>query len=131
MSAPVPLPERPRHPETLAEDERSGERLVRWLRVPTDLAYLDGHFEGFPVVPGVVQLRWALDAAGELLGGAPCVREIEALKFKDLLRPGQRFALRVEVADGGKRLRFRLGDEHDDQLYSSGRCTLVPGGAER
>ena len=127
MSAPVPLPERPREPDLTAPEERSETLVVRRLRVPADLAFLDGHFEGFPVVPGVVQLRWALGAGTALLGQAPRVREIEALKFKDLLRPGQDFSLRVEISDAGKRLRFRLED--GNQLFSSGRCTLADGKA--
>ena len=33
------------------------------LRVPADLACFPDHFPGFPLLPGVVQLDWALALA--------------------------------------------------------------------
>ncbi|MCZ6465079.1 MAG: glycosyltransferase [Proteobacteria bacterium] len=112
---------RPREP-ILESEERGPDHLVRRLRVPADLAHLEGHFEGLPIVPGVVQLGWALSAARELTGRAPRLRAVEALKFAEVLQPDQRFELRVEIAPGGDRVRFRLSD--GDRLFASGRCLL-------
>ena len=70
--------------------------------------FLEGHFEGFPVVPGVVQVGWVLDAAQAALGEAPRLAAVENLKFKELLLPGQRFRLEVEWTAARDVLRFRL-----------------------
>ena len=89
------------------------------LRVPENLGCLDGHFPDLPVVPAVVQIRWAIEAARPLLGGETVLERAEALKFKKILRPGNVFHLRVEVSVSADTLNFRLWN--DDRLFSSGR----------
>jgi acyl-CoA synthetase (AMP-forming)/AMP-acid ligase II len=106
----------------LYEERREPNRLVRRLGVPRDLSFLEGHFEGLPVVAGVVQVHWAMDAASELLGSPPRVNAIEALKFHTVLRPGDAFDLEVELSEDGRKIRFRLSD--GPRIYSSGRCRL-------
>jgi acyl-coenzyme A synthetase/AMP-(fatty) acid ligase len=118
--------ERPREPWIL-DEVREVRRIRRTLAVPGDLAQLEGHFEGFPVVPGVVQLGWALAAAAELIGGQPHPLRIEALKFATMLRPGDRAVLEVDTSEDGKRATFVLGDPRDaSRGFSSGRFTLEP-----
>ena len=53
-----------------------------------------------PLVAAVVELRWVMEAAFDLLGRTPRVSEFEVLKFPEVLLPGQRFALRVERSRG-------------------------------
>ena len=53
----------------------SVDALERRLEIPDDLAQLEGHFDGFPVVAGVVQLAWALDAMADWLGRRPALGE--------------------------------------------------------
>jgi acyl-CoA synthetase (AMP-forming)/AMP-acid ligase II len=122
----------PTEPE-LVDEQRSGRRLERALRVPADLAFLEGHFPRFPVVPGVVQLRWALRLAAELLGHEPQVAGVEALKFRELLRPGDAFRAAVELSASGEAFEFRLWREEPrgTRVFSTGRCVLrrEPGGA--
>jgi acyl-coenzyme A synthetase/AMP-(fatty) acid ligase/3-hydroxymyristoyl/3-hydroxydecanoyl-(acyl carrier protein) dehydratase len=104
--------------------ERRDERtLERRLHVPPDLTFLEGHFDGFPIVAGVVQVHWVLSAARELLGHDPELRAIEALKFKELLTPGQDFDMKVEVNESRDRVYFLLSD--DVRVFSSGRCLLA------
>ncbi len=116
---------RPREPLLLAE-RREADALVRELEVPEDLAYLEGHFEGLPVVPGVVQLGWVVDAASALLGAPPHLQAVEALKFHELLRPGDRLALHLERDAREPCVRFRLAD--GPRLFGSGRLRLEDAG---
>lgn len=114
---------RDREPRLLGET-RASDHLERRLEVPAELAYLEGHFDADPVVPGVAMLRWVMAAAADLIGRAPRARAIEALKFPSVLRPGQRFALRVEISEARDRLHFRLAD--GDRVFAVGRCPLAP-----
>jgi acyl-CoA synthetase (AMP-forming)/AMP-acid ligase II len=110
----------------LVDERRSDRSLERTLRVPADLSFLEGHFPGFPVVPGVVQLRWALRLAAELLGQEPRLASVEALKFRELLRPGDVFRAAVDLAPSGDAFEFRLegADPATPRVFSTGRCVL-------
>jgi 3-hydroxymyristoyl/3-hydroxydecanoyl-(acyl carrier protein) dehydratase len=114
----------PREREALLHHEARGPGwLERQLEVPRDLVYLDGHYDGQPLVAAVVELRWVMEAAFDLLGRTPRVSELEVLKFPEVLLPGQRFALRVERCEPGDRLAFRLYD--GTRVFASGRCRLA------
>jgi 3-hydroxymyristoyl/3-hydroxydecanoyl-(acyl carrier protein) dehydratase len=104
-----------------------GERLdgdthVIELELPLDLACFAEHFPDAPVLPGVVQIGWALDFAAPRLGTPTTSRGIDALKFQRLLRPGDRVELTLRYDAVRERLHFayRTGDAH----YSSAHLRL-------
>jgi acyl-coenzyme A synthetase/AMP-(fatty) acid ligase len=115
-----------RLPVVLAE-ERGPLSLAREIAVPDDLVYLEGHFEGFPVVPGVVQVGWVMEAAQAAFGAAPRLGAIENLKFKDVLLPGQRLRLDVDWGEARDVLRFKLAA--GERVFSTGRLRLRREGA--
>ena len=106
----------------LLREQRTAGAIARELAVPEDLAYLEGHFDGFPVVPGVVQLGWVMDAAQAALGSPLRLAAVENLKFRELLLPGQRFRLEVEWSEPADVLRFRLAA--GEREFSTGRLRL-------
>lgn len=106
----------------LHAESAGSHSLAREVSVPEDLVFLEGHFEGFPVVPGVVQLGWVLEAARAALGFEPGLAAVENLKFKELLLPGQRFRLEVEWTPARDVLRFRLAA--GARVFSTGRLRL-------
>lgn len=108
--------------EVLGDRHLDG-RCERTARIADAPACVDGHFPEFPIVPGFVQVGWALDVARALTGGR-ALRRIEALKFKHVLRPGETIVVAVERSTGG--VRFAL--ERAGVIVSSGR--LVFDGAE-
>ena len=89
------------------------------LLVPPDLDYFDGHFPGLPIVPGVVQVKWALLLARKYLDAAGAFAGIEALKFHRVMTPGARPTLILELAPANSKLRFSY--ESARSRYSSGR----------
>jgi acyl-coenzyme A synthetase/AMP-(fatty) acid ligase len=113
--------EAPTRPERLASRREPGLAEVEW-RVPLDLAQLEGHFPGHPVVAGVVQLGWVMAELEDLLGEPPQLESLEALKFHDVLGPGACLRMRLETEQDGARFRFQLADaERPERVFSSGR----------
>jgi acyl-coenzyme A synthetase/AMP-(fatty) acid ligase len=108
----------------LLHQTRDAHSLERRFEVTEDLAFLEGHFEGNPVVAGVVLVRWVMQAADELLGEPAHVRAFEALKFPTPMQPPQRFALRVELSEDRAVLRFQLAE--GERVFATGRCALAP-----
>jgi 3-hydroxymyristoyl/3-hydroxydecanoyl-(acyl carrier protein) dehydratase len=103
---------------------RGDDYLERSCQVPEDLGCFSGHFPGHPVVPGALQLDWALDVAAELLDAPPRVAELESMKFPAPLGPGQIFRIRVRnVADN--RIDFTISGEDTD--HARGRVRLARG----
>lgn len=118
----------PRSPEVL-DTRREPRGLEVRLRIPHDLAFLEGHFPGAPVVAGVVQVHFVMAALEELLGAAPRLEVLEALKFLEVLQPGQEVRLGLELAEDeagrGARFSFTLTDpERPERIFSSGRGRL-------
>lgn len=103
--------------------EDAGATLLVEARVPKDLVFFDGHFPGRPVLPGFVQLHWVAELAREHLGVSLVCSRIEALRFREPLRPDDAFSLRIASGDG-LRFAFRRGD----RTVSEGR--LLGGGED-
>jgi acyl-coenzyme A synthetase/AMP-(fatty) acid ligase len=88
------LNERPRTPY-MCLSQRDAYKVELELNVPADLLYFDGHFEGAPVLPGVVQLDWAISNARQYFDIPAEFRGIHALKFQHVICPDS--ALRLEL----------------------------------
>jgi 3-hydroxymyristoyl/3-hydroxydecanoyl-(acyl carrier protein) dehydratase len=114
--------ESPREPLVVCEERAAGV-LQRQLELPAELACCDGHFPGEAIVPGVTLLGWALRAGAELAGRELALASIDALKFPEPLRPGQRCSLRVALRADGGRLDFEI--RAGATTCASGRCTLA------
>ena len=99
--------------------EQQPQRVLLELTVPATLYYLDGHFPDAPVLPGVVQVDWAILYGRRHFDLAPAFRAIHALKFLQVIRAERRLALEL-VHDAAKgRLEFRYFS--DAGQHSSGR----------
>lgn len=107
-------------PEWLAERSLDA-RLDLDLRVPAQLDVWPGHFPRYFVVPGVLQLDWAIRIAASRLG-AGALRGVENLKFKAPLLPQQSFTLSLEMKRGGREVEFRLAD--GGSVFTTGHLDL-------
>ena len=84
-------------PARSASLRRRGARGLRCrVRVPYDLAVFDGHFPTIPIVPGVVQVGWAVDLARTALAGERTLHGHHGAKFRRLVQPGMHLALTLE-----------------------------------
>lgn len=105
-------------PEILAH-ETLDDGVMLTLRIPPNLTYFNGHFEQIPIVPGVVQIQWAVHFAKAYLGLHKVFSHMEAVKFKELLLAGQPLQLSLRYHPMAGKLAFRYHSETAE--YSSGR----------
>jgi acyl-coenzyme A synthetase/AMP-(fatty) acid ligase len=113
---------RPLHPERLGSTEEDGQWRLE-LAIPPDLAYFTGHFPRTPVLPGVVQIDWAIGLARELIDDLPpCFKGMEVLKFQQLARPGDHLSLTLRFDRERNKLHFAY--RNGEASCSSGRILL-------
>lgn len=115
------LAARPKEPELLSQQQVDGEWRLD-LIIPPDLAYFSGHFPQTPVLPGVVQVDWALSLGRRLLDLPPRFAGMEVLKFQQLVRPGDQVALTLRFDAERSKLYFAY--RNTEAACSSGRIVL-------
>ncbi|WP_296247762.1 AMP-binding protein [Pseudomonas sp. UBA4194] len=115
------LAQRSKTPQVLDQRQNGDEHLLH-LHVPHDLAHFSGHFPKAPVLPGVVQVQWALQLARQTLELPPRFAGMEVLKFQQLVRPGDtlQLSLRFDAERSKLYFAFRSGEAP----CSSGRIVL-------
>jgi 3-hydroxymyristoyl/3-hydroxydecanoyl-(acyl carrier protein) dehydratase len=113
----------PTEPELLAV--RREDALVKLeLSLPPGLLYFEGHFDGLPILPGVVQLHWALGFARQHLplgGRLPVEMQI---KFRQPIRSEARLVLVLGLKEMPDRKQVTFAYRCGDIPCSSGKITL-------
>jgi len=97
----------------------SQSRAEYSLKIPTSLAYLEGHFKNMPIVPGIVQLHWAIEFAKSDLDVIGKVGHGNQIKFARLMKPDDEVELCLEYNLEKSCLSYRY--QNGEQIYSSGR----------
>jgi 3-hydroxymyristoyl/3-hydroxydecanoyl-(acyl carrier protein) dehydratase len=96
--------------------------VALFLSVPPDLLYLRGHFPGFAVLPGVVQLDWAIRYGRAYLPVGRAAAKTIQVKFRKPIRPDRPFEMRLDYSAEKRRLSFECRDE--EGIYSSGQVVF-------
>ena len=87
--------------------ERTDDRIVCRKRFCADEYFFQGHYPGFPLVPGVVLCEAAMQAGAVLLSRmiaedaarVPVATRLNNVKFKKMVRPGDTVVLEVELTE--------------------------------
>ena len=108
--------------KTSCEEGESTEISLQF-HVPENLVCCDGHFEDYPVVPGVAQIHWAAGYIGDLVQHPVALTAIEALKFHNPLLPGQNCLLKLQHTSGTQKINFRFHAEQ--HKITSGRFVIT------
>jgi len=98
------------------------ESVLLDLTINADLRCFKGHFDDVSVVPGVVQLDWAVVFAREYLAMQGDVFDVSVLKFQKLLLPEIKVQLEI-VKKSPKKFTFNYSS--GDDKFSSARVELV------
>ncbi|MDR1709865.1 MAG: AMP-binding protein [Candidatus Accumulibacter sp.] len=104
---PLPGPNDSNLLPTVLRAESDGLRRARIeLRVGAEIAHFAGHFPGAPILPGIVQVDWAIRFAREHLPLRGAFSALENLKFLALVRPGDALLLTLDWDPEARRLDF-------------------------
>ena len=115
---------RPRLPQ-LRELERQAQRVLLEVTAPASLLYFDGHFDVAPILPGVVQVDWAIHYGRQYFKLPTQFRGINALKFQQVIHPDTPVQLELVHDTIKGSLQFRYLSEAGQ--HASGRVMLGDG----
>lgn len=103
---------------------KKNEEVTAFFLLRGDEEFLNDHFEGFPVMPGVLQLEALKQAAVRLLSESQSrpawayrLAEARDVRFGQFVRPGNRLKIHV-----------RLVRQSGDRVTCSGRMELISNG---
>jgi 3-hydroxymyristoyl/3-hydroxydecanoyl-(acyl carrier protein) dehydratase len=112
-----------RHPK-IAEVARNDERVELKLIIPESLLYFRGHFPGFAILPGVVQLDWAIQYGRDYFALGDVASNEIRIKFRKPIRPNHRVTLTLKHLPARSSIQFDYTD--DDGACSSGQIRFAP-----
>lgn len=78
----------------------------------------NGHFDDFPVVPGVALIEWAIGAAKDLLPKDSAFAGMSQVKFQNFIKPNQVIHLKLELNPETMNLKFQY--HNASAIYASG-----------
>lgn len=113
--------EAPADPIILAVRQNGGQAEID-IEIPPDLRWFEGHFPMAPVLPGVVQLDWAMAEGRRRFGLTQSAAREFQVKFKTVIGAGDRLTLRLTHDAAARRLKFTY--ERQGAACSTGSIVL-------
>ena len=113
-------------PEVTAISISDGNRVVLDLHITPDIAHFAGHFPGAALLPGVVQVDWAVHFARRHLPLEGNFSALDNLKFLGVILPDTK--LQLSLAWDAERRRLEFAYATPQRKYSAGR--ILFGGGE-
>lgn len=108
-------------PEIVSK-QQDDQTIVLKLFIAENVAYFEGHFPETPILAGVVQLDWAVELAAEAFDlSSKLVKEVQVLKFQNVIRPNSTVTLELTLSQTNK-FSFKYVSEHG--VHASGRVLL-------
>ncbi|MBI1405475.1 MAG: AMP-binding protein [Caulobacter sp.] len=86
---------------------REGDTARMKVSLPPDLIYFQGHFPDEAILPGISQVHMAVLIGEQTLGFTPASSELNRVKFKDIVRPGEVLDLTLTADRDRGRLTFQ------------------------
>jgi len=99
--------------------ERTQDNLSLQFVVAPTLEYFDGHFPECALLPGVVQIGWAIEIARAQLPMSGRFRALAAVKFMRVIQPGD--AVQLDLSCNASRNELSFEYRSGGTVCSSGR----------
>jgi 3-hydroxymyristoyl/3-hydroxydecanoyl-(acyl carrier protein) dehydratase len=109
-------------PDILAVRCANEAKVAIDLHVPAALIHFPGHFPDMAILPGVVQIDWAVRLARAHLPITGEFEMMESIKFQAFLLPGMHIELVLTWDVAKRRLEFTYASSQ--RRYSSGRIVF-------
>ena len=99
------------------------DKVCLTLKINKELRAFDGHFDVAPIIPGVVQLSWAIIFADQHIRklDPAQVKKLEVVKFQNIIEPET--VLNLEIVLKEHILVFAYSN--DNKKYSSGKIVVA------
>ncbi|MDA0322315.1 MAG: 3-hydroxyacyl-ACP dehydratase FabZ [Verrucomicrobia bacterium] len=101
-------------------------RIVGIKNISSNEPFLDGHFPGQPIMPGVLQLEAMAQTGGILLlrlagapGVVPYLVGINKAKFRKIIKPGDQMRIEIEFLKVRKTMAQFRGEIYVDGTLAS------------
>lgn len=104
--------------------EQSPGKCLLQLTVPANLLYFKGHFPEYPILPGVVQIDWAIAYGREFFDLQFPFSGMKALKFQQVILPDSDIRLSLQFDPEKQSLSFRYFSEAGQ--HGSGVILFTP-----
>ena len=117
-----PTQEREILPKILSREQIGNHHLFQ-LILPKNIIYFDGHFENMPILPGVVQIDWAIRFARIYLSVTGSFQKMESVKFFRPIIADTHVTMDISYDKAKKRLIFSY--VNGGQIHSSGRILFT------
>ncbi len=109
-----------------------GERIVAVKNLSIAEEYLEDHFPGFPVMPGVLMLEgmtqaaaWLVRASEDFAHSVVVLKDVKAVKYGRFVEPGQTLRIVAEALEPNADLsQFRTQGFVADRVCVTARLTL-------
>ena len=107
----------------ISELRRAGETLTLALDVTSELAPVEGHFPGTPILPAVAQVDWAIRIARANFALPARFSALRALKFLRVVQPPVKLMLELARLDDGHTVTFAFS--HAGAACATGRIEFA------
>ncbi|WP_019616224.1 3-hydroxyacyl-ACP dehydratase FabZ family protein [Psychromonas ossibalaenae] len=108
---------------TIIDQQILDNKVILTLHVDADITDFEGHFPGYPILPGVTQIDWAIYYGKKLLNSGTRFAGMEVIKFQEPILPNSVVLLTLTLDANKQKLHFAYSSKNS--RHSSGRIKLL------
>ena len=86
--------------------ERTARGVLLTINLPPDFTYFQGHFATCPLLPGVVQVGWAIELGRAHVPFEGRFRAMRTVKFMRVIQPCTQLKLQLDYTAEKRELEF-------------------------